>query len=893
MVQTIHVVSHTHWDREWYRPFQVFRARLVDLVDALLDLLETTPEYRAFHLDGQTALLEDYLEIRPEQAPRLQRLIAEGRVLIGPWYTQPDEFLVSGEALVRNLLRGRRVALAYGGCMDLGYLPDMFGHTGQMPQILAGFGFPAAILFRGITVDQVPSAFVWRGVDGTALLTLKLPDDTAYSNFFYGLQTTLAAEGPIDWDAAGRQLAQLREESEAVAVCEHLLWMDGVDHVWANPKIPALIEYANRTLDGAQVVHSTLPGFVEAVRAAAPDLTEQVGELRHANRAWRLQALLANVASSHIRLKQANHDVQILLERIAEPLSSMAWLHGGAYPRAFLDLAWKTLLQNHAHDSICGCSVDQVHRDMRYRFDQIALVGGIVRDRALNVLAAATDTAFVAPGDTAFIVCNPSAYARTGTVLVDVPLGAEPAGSLRVYDSAGHAVERQVLGVTARSPLTQKRFDIPTREERHVHRLALAGVTLPPYGVVAFGAGAAPGPRRPQGSLFAAPHAMENTFLYAAIERDGTLTLVHKPTGRIYRGLLALEDGGDCGDGWVWVPPRFDQVVLSRGRPFDLARVHDGPLVAAMRLSLRLFVPRGQEPAPHEADAARVRRADETVALPVEITLSLAAASRRLDVDVWVDNRAQNHRLRLLFPTGVATDDCLAEVAYDVVRRPIALPDSHDWREPQLGTSPHQSFVGVGDARGGLALFTAGTPEYEVVDDPPRTLAITLLRAFGRGAGEPHEYLDSQEPGPHTYRFAVYPFAGSWAEGGVVREARLWAVAPLVREVAAPEVPARGDGGLPTGRSLVSVTGTGIDVTAVKLCESRDTLLLRCVNLSEVRQQAELGAHAVVREAYRVTLAEERLAPLPVAAGGTVRLTLAPREIASVELVVDAGALGH
>ena len=174
-------------------------------------------------------------------------------------------------------------------------------------------------------------------------------------------------------------------------------------------------------------------------------------------------------------------------------------------------------------------------------------------------------------------------------VLVDVPLGAEPDPSrLRQRGARSGAPGPGRHGTIA---FTQKRFDIPSREERQGHRLALGGVTLRRLGVGVFGAGAAPGPRRPQGSLFAAPHAMENTFLYAAIERDGTLTLVHKPTGRIYRGLLALEDGGDCGDGWVWVPPRFDQVVLSRGRPFDLARVHDGPLVAAMRLSLRLFVP--------------------------------------------------------------------------------------------------------------------------------------------------------------------------------------------------------------------------------------------------------------------------------------------------------------
>jgi alpha-mannosidase len=122
---TIHLVSHTHWDREWYLTHEQFRFRLVALVDRLLDLLDANPDYKHFHLDGQTIVLEDYLEIRPEQEPRLRKAIEEGRILIGPWYVMPDEFLVSGEALVRNLLRGHRISREFGTPMPVGYLPDL------------------------------------------------------------------------------------------------------------------------------------------------------------------------------------------------------------------------------------------------------------------------------------------------------------------------------------------------------------------------------------------------------------------------------------------------------------------------------------------------------------------------------------------------------------------------------------------------------------------------------------------------------------------------------------------------------------------------------------------------------------------------------------------------
>ena len=878
MAQTIHVVSHTHWDREWYRPFQIFRARLVDLVDALLDLLEAHPEYAAFHLDGQTAILEDYLEIRPEQESRLARHIREGRILIGPWYTQPDEFLVSGEALVRNLLRGRRIAQGYGACMDLGYLPDTFGHTGQMPQILAGFGFPAAIFFRGITADQVRSAFTWRGTDGTALLAIKLPDETAYSNFFYGLRSTLAAQGAIDWDVADRQLTQLRADSEASAVCEHLLWMDGVDHVYANPKTPSLIERANAIFADAQVIHSTLPVYVQAVRDADPDLVEQVGELRHANRAWRFQALLANVASSHIRIKQANHRCQNLLEKAAEPLSALAWLRGDTYPRSYLALAWEYLLQNHAHDSICGCSVDQVHREMNHRYDQVAQIGAVVQERALDFLAGQIDTSFVSQGDTALVVANPSRWARTETLVVDVPIASDDRRPLQFRDSTGREIRHQVLGITNRAPLRQPQFDVPSPRRRSVYHVALSGVELPPYSLTVLGVHTVVGPQRPVGTLFVGPRTMENAHLRATVEESGSLTLTHKPTGRTYRGLMVYEDSGDGGSGWQWIPPQVDQVKLSSGRPFELTRVQDGPLMAALQLTMHLRVPRGLDPTPYEADPARMRRTEETVDLPITTTLSLAADARHLDVAVEVDNRAQNHRLRVQFPTGITTDVCFADVAYDVIERTIAQPDSHDWLERQLGTYPHHSFVGVMDAEGGLAVLTAGTPEYEVIDDPQRTVAITLLRAFGRGAGEPHEYLDSQEPGPHAYRLALIPFAGSWQQADIVQASRTWSVAPTAWETPIESGP------LPSGESLLRISGDSIDVTTVKLCESRASLLIRCVNLSDVAQTTTIAAAVPVSEAFRLDLAEERVAALPRNAQGSVRLELSPREIATIEL---------
>jgi mannosylglycerate hydrolase len=242
--------------------------------------------------------------------------------------------------------------------------------------------------------------------------------------------------------------------------------------------------------------------------------------------------------------------------------------------------------------------------------------------------------------------------------------------------------------------------------------------------------------------------------------------------------------------------------------------------------------------------------------------------------------------LRVLFPTDLNAAVCYADGAYDVMERDVQQADSHDWREPQLGTYPHYSFVAVQDEQVGLAVITAGTPEYEVMDEPRRTVAITLLRAFGRGPGAPGEYLDSQEPGAHTYRLAVMPYAGSWEQAGVLRQSREFGVPLATTETG------KHTGTIPVGQSLLQVQGEGIDVTAVKRCEDRDGLLVRLVNLSNQTQAVTLGMPGKLSAAYCLDMAEIRQAELPLTAEGTLKLLVEPRRIMSVELEQPTTATG-
>jgi alpha-mannosidase len=316
----IHVISHTHWDREWYLTHEQFRFRLVALIDRLLDLLDADPSYKYFHLDGQTIVLEDYLEIRPEQGTRLRKAIADGRILIGPWYVMPDEFLVSGESLVRNLLRGHRISREFGTAMPVGYLPDLFGHVGQMPQIWRQFGFDNTILWRGF--GGASAEYWWDAPDGSQLLMMHLPPE-GYCN---------ATRIVFDPDAMMARAKEKVDFERGRTRTGQALLMNGVDHVEPHTAIPALVEQLS-AIPGQRARHSTLPDYVAAVRTAVeterPALETIVGELRsgtdYAN-------LLPGVLSARVYLKQQNAHVQTLLESYAEPLSVFASHVAPAHP---------------------------------------------------------------------------------------------------------------------------------------------------------------------------------------------------------------------------------------------------------------------------------------------------------------------------------------------------------------------------------------------------------------------------------------------------------------------------------------------------------------------------------------------------------------------------------
>jgi len=384
----ITLVPHTHWDREWYAPFDEFRERLVAMMDTLIDL--GNAGFPHFHLDGQTAMIDDYLAVRPEREADIRLLAEDGRLSAGPWVTQMDEFLVSGESHIRNLERGLARAGALGRALRVGYLPDQFGHIGQMPQILAHEGIDRAVVWRGVPKVIDRTQFWWQAPDGSRVLT-------EYLAFGYSLGWDIEQQ-----QDPGELAASLRRKAEHVApflASERMLITVGADHTGPDATLPERLAIADEHLPGMTVRIGSLSDHLDA--RAADGLPSWRGELRSSARAH----LLPNVYSARINQKRERGRVEALIERYAEPLAAL--VPGFDWPDEELDRAWTLLLWNGAHDSVCGCSHDQVARDVDARYAEARAIGEAIIARALEGLGSAM-------GESGTLRFNPSPFEREG-----------------------------------------------------------------------------------------------------------------------------------------------------------------------------------------------------------------------------------------------------------------------------------------------------------------------------------------------------------------------------------------------------------------------------------------------------------------------------------------------
>ncbi len=903
----VHVICNTHWDREWVYPSAETRLLLVEFMDDLLDLLDNQPDFHSFLMDSQVLAIDDYVEMMPDQRPRVEKHVRSGKLLIGPWYSLPEEYIVNGESLVRNLVIGHRAAQSYGKVMKLGYTPFSYGQTSQMPQIYRGFDIDTIIFYRGINTEH--SEFIMEGADGSRVVGTRFGCLSRFSYYFYVyriLRHNMSRdEWWYDWDRGAlpfklcnethprahwyildpsKKLLQwdrlpaclerlIRDESKHFAT-RYIACMQGFDSSSPDPLERRIIEESQRVLgDRHTIIQSSLEDYMNKLKEAIKDRDVEVikGESRDPGATVKWTHLMGDVISSRSRIKRANNFAENDLQRWAEPFQTIAMTLGERYPTGPLEMAWKYLLKNHPHDTICGAGVDQMEKDMMYRYDQIRILSQGLMRRGFQAIQKRIDTSNVDIKDSVLTVFNPSPFPRSEVVTIFLDLPYECFyDDFSIVGADGKKARYQTIASFPYGNLVRNLQDISLELRSERVKLHFLAEDIPPLGYRTYHVRHEEHGESTTETLVNEVNQMENEYLKVRINDNGTLDVTDKSTGHAFRGLHYLEDGGETGHSWIHMSPDFDEIITSLGAPVQIALEESGPLLARYKVEYRMMIPEDvvrdvQGIAPRRPPAASdpirpsTRRSESRRELIVRSWFTLRKGQRYLDVRTTLDNQCKNHRLRVAFPIRLAATHSHAEAAFDVVGREIVRTRNNPYYSRENPQYPHHRFVDISDGNVGLALINDGIREYEAKDDDDRTLYLTLLRGYvfrnspiiDRWDIYPEMDL-SQSLGRNEWRYAIHPHRGTWEDGGVQREADAFNLALEVAQAG------RHEGTLPWKTSFLSVEPWDLAISAVKRCENRDSVIMRIFNPTSNDTQARVSVYKPIRGAWLTNMNEER-----------------------------------
>jgi alpha-mannosidase len=910
----VHVICNTHWDREWVYPSAETRLLLIEFMDHLLDLLDRDPRYHSYLMDSQTLCLEDYLEHRPQALERIKKHVTEGRLVVGPWYSLPEEYCVNGESLLRNLIVGHQVAQSLGRVMKIGYTPFSYGQTSQMPQIYQGFDIDTIIFYRGINTPK--SEFVMEGPDGSRLLGCRFGALSRFSFYFYIYRVVVHDMTRDEWwytwqkgalpfrlcnefhprahyyvvdpaakhyhkDRIPEQMRKLIADESEHFTTKYIASMQGFDSSEPDPIEPGLIADAQAAAPEHKVFQSSIEDFMNKLKTAVKDPYVIHGESRDPGATGKWTHLFGDVISSRTRTKRMNTIAENALQRWAEPFALCSWALGDEYPKRVIDRTWRYLLKNHPHDTICGAGVDQMEKDMVYRYDQVNILAEGIMRRGFQGIQKRIDNSELAPQDTVLTVFNPCPYPRSEvvTAYVDLPDGCE-IDAFTLRDAHGRIAPKQEVSRFPWGTLVRNLTDVSLELRAQRVLLHFEAERIPALGYKTYVLRREEFETGSQESLVTAHNAMENAYLAVAINDNGTLRITHKQSGQTFDGLHYLEDSGETGHSWVHMTPEFNEVITSHGCPVHIELEESGRLLARYRVDYRMLVPDGLE----QRDDG-VRRATARKEMLVTSRITLRRGAQAVEVKTSFDNPCKFHRLRVCFPTLLGEAQVsAAEAAFDVIERGIERGPDSAYYNRENPTYPNHRFVDVSDGAVGLALVNDGIREYEVTDTPERLLALTLLRAYefrqspviDRWEVHPEMPL-SQALGEHEFRYAIYPHAGAWDGSSVFQQADVLNL-PLEIGQAGPH-----QGDLPREMSFLSIGPDELVLTALKRGEERETMILRFFNPTARDLEGKVSLFKEIKGAWLTNMNEERREEL-TPSGKSVAVPVPKKKIITVEI---------
>jgi alpha-mannosidase len=887
------------------------------MMDITLDILDKQPDYHSFTLDGHTILIDDYLEMRPEKRPLVEKLIQNGKLVAGPYYTLAEEFSIGQEPMVRNLAWGRKTLQKYGGKTGtVAYTPSSWGQTGQLPQILKGFGLDKMMFYRGISHHEADAEWIWSAPDGTRVWASRFAIYARY-NWYYqvhravtrgkvfdktynwgehdeiplrfadsvsGFDPSFDLKDPAlqyDKSRLKEAIEEMLEREGAHFTTDIFLAMHGHDISVAHPLEPQIIADAKDIFRNKyNIEHSSLEEFWnEALKQLDPlKMPVLTGERRAFLKEGMWTFLFPGTISARTYLKQQDFRATVNLVNCAEPFASLANSLGAEYPLLYLDRGWKYLLSNHTHDANGGCAPDAVCKDMEYRYRKVNDIADIVVEDALAYIVKNLSPAGLPQDNVQLVVFNSLPFSRNALVRVDLEMPASAkARSVELVADNDTKVEQQPVLSAKSSVFMDNIWEVPTILDSTRIISHCRFNNLPALGYRTYRVKACKDEVRLNKTMVTGPSTMENNNLRVKVNGNGTVNILFKATGKEYLQLNYLTDQGEVGNAWQHIAPRFDKKLNSLGVAATVAVTVSGPLLSEITASYSFRVPCDYE--------GEISRSERMVEIPVTVKYILEKDAPFLKVELTLDNKAKDHWLRANFPTGINTQLTWADSHFDVVSREISIPDSTGWAEEAQGTHPLRTFVDMNDNKEGFALMPKGLFEYEAFEDSQHTLTLTLLRACRIKLKVSEEKITElpdegiQCPGIQRYEYALYPHEGDCFIARVADMALDYNV-PL-RAV----MSSRGKGNLPAESGLFSISGDNLHVTAVKQADDSLGLIIRLYNASDKTAKGILTFQQPLKRAVLCNLDESEAETIQTDGSG-LEITVAAKKIITIKVII-------
>lgn len=840
-------MPNTHWDREWVMTKDEYRVRLVQLIDTLRDLFNRFPSF-IFVLDGQAIAIEDYLSVSPEMRGPVSDLVRTRRLVLGPWYVLADLFLENSESLIRNLLMGSAAVRSLGGDpLGVGYVPDQFGAPASLPAFLAGFGIGYASLGRGSPFapdDCRRAGFIWGAADGACVLAVNHGYGNGIFLSYPDIWTDITQPSSLhpDPEAVMRQFLIEAGRQRQHSGVGPLYFSVGADHMEPRESLMEIVRYINSRQSNYHLKLGTIEDYIKQLEASGcgqePPLYQ--GEFRGSAES---PMDLGGTLSARVDLKLANYQCQLLLQRVVEPLCVMAELTASAgYPASQLRSLWARLLANHAHDSICGSTIDEVYVDVKQRFHEVLRAAHYLAMGALRGVVGHLDLGRDDPDAVPLVVVNPLGPRMSGPVRAFVRVPRLLAhSSYEIVDDSGRSIPAVVHHITNKRKdlesvfLSADRLALllskqpeasrPPSDIYSVLQVDFVADDVPPTGYKTWWIrprrGGEIGDSVQSASVTATGRGMQNTFLQVCLNTDGSFDLIDRRTGKTYPRLHALIDREDIGD-------TYDHQAFDTPEDYD-SRQLVWHWVLTNHYQHRITY-RGTATWALPSAALANRRAKLRRSTKLTLFVTLYAGIPRVDVQLCFTNVWRDHCLRILFDTDLRTDYVDACDHFNVIPRTLA-PRGTTWRD-----EPFDEFLDVSDGSQGLCILTKGLHAYQGLQGGRgASVLLTLLRSVGQlgtAAGANYPTPLAQCMGPQSFEYAIVPHNGNWRDGDCIGASQQYHALLLA------EADLQHHGSYPAQRSLLSIEpslGGSLFYSCLKHAEGEDGYVLRLWNAHAAR----------------------------------------------------------